>query len=634
MASGTPVQTENKWQPYITLGTIMVAGLVLTVLLLVPVLLVAEASPILGIWWVGATAGIGAALGLWSLVSSAARRWQKAIGILALLLGGATLLSVLGIVFEFDPIIEGLLAVGALTFGVVVTVLLLHGMQRIALILGALFFGGFAIFSIAGILWALILQLGTNVLTWIFDPNRVDTSKIVACYGPDGGGCGVIHAIVFSLLFLFVVVTGFAYTTLLERKFIAWFQQRSGPNRVGPFGLLQPAADGVKLIFKEDIIPAGADRPVYLIAPLLKVVPTLIVLAVVPLGSNLLIPWFDGLWYNVPLGLTDPNVGILWILAITSIGTYGVVLAGWASNNKYSMLGGLRATAQMLSYELSLGLTMAIPVLIVGSMSLGDIISSQTYIYQWYIFQNPLAAGILLIALLAEVNRAPFDLPEAEQELTQGYMTEYSGMKFALFMMAEYLGMIGISVIICSLYLGGYNDGFGIVQHIPFLGPVVLIGKVVLFLIFMIWIRATLPRIRYDRLMSFGWKVMLPLALVAVMWTAVSVLVGDAFDSPLAYAIAAGVFFVVVLGIGAMLLRRNGEPSAPAVQEADDPVITGVSRNVGYYGLQVVGGLLAVPFMLWDFTLKQLDNLAQLAPPEEDKSEQANASSGDSGVTQ
>ena len=230
----------------------------------------------------------------------------------------------------------------------------------------------------------------------------------------------------------------------------------------------------------------------------------------------------------MPLGLADPNVGVLWLLAITSIGTYGVVLAGWASNNKYAMLGGLRATAQMLSYELSLGLTMAVPILIVGSMSLGDIIRSQTYIYQWYIFQNPLAAGILFIALLAEVNRSPFDLPEAEQELTQGYMTEYSGMKFALFMMAEYLGMIAISVIVSALYLGGYNDGFGLVQYLPFLGPVVLIGKVVLLLIFMIWIRATLPRIRYDRLMQFGWKVMLPLALVAVMWSAVAVMIGDA----------------------------------------------------------------------------------------------------------
>lgn len=463
------------------------------------------------------------------------------------------------------------------------------------------------------------------ILTWLFDPNRVDTTKIVQCYGPNGGGCGVIHSIVYSLLFFFIILTGFAYTTLLERKFIAWFQQRSGPNRVGPWGLLQPLADGVKLIFKEDIIPSGADRAVYLIAPILKTVPALIVLAVIPFGPDLLIPWFDGLWYQVPLGLADPNVGVLWLLAITSIGTYGVVLAGWASNNKYSMLGGLRATAQMLSYELSLGLTMAVPILIVGSMSLGDIIRSQTMIYQWYIFQNPLAAGILMIALLAEVSRSPFDLPEAEQELTQGYMTEYSGMKFAMFMMAEYLGMIAISVIVASLYLGGYNDGFGLVTQLPFLGPVVLIGKVVLLLIGMIWVRATVPRLRYDRLMALGWKIMLPLALIAVLWSAVAVMVGDAFESPIAYAIAAGVFFVIVVAGGLYALQRSGQLQGAAAEEeeATDPIITGERGGVGYGALQVVGALIAVPFALWDFLLNVLDNLAKLAPQNEDTSDEA-----------
>jgi NADH-quinone oxidoreductase subunit H len=601
------------------LVTLLVAGGVITALLVIPVLLVADQSSILGWWWVAAAAAVGAGLGVWTLTQPGRHRWQGALAVLAVVLGVPTLLSSLGIVFQFDPVVAGLVAVTAVALGAVSLVMLVRDWTRVAVILAALFFAGFAVFSIAGALWAFILQISEIVLTWLFDPNRVDQSKVVACYGPDGRGCGPVHAIVYSLLFFFVILTGFAYTTLLERKFIAWFQQRSGPNRVGPFGLLQPAADGVKLIFKEDIIPSGADRPVYLIAPLLKTVPTLLVLAVVPFGPNLLIPWFDGFWYNVPLGLTDPNVGILWLLAITSIGTYGVVLAGWSSNNKYAMLGGLRATAQMLSYELSLGLTMAVPVIIVGSMSLGDIISSQTMIYQWYIFQNPLAAAILFVALLAEVNRAPFDLPEAEQELTQGYMTEYSGMKFALFMMAEYLGMIGISAIVCSLYLGGYNDGFGLVQHMPFLGPVVLIGKIVLFLIFMVWIRATLPRIRYDRLMAFGWKIMLPLAIVAVMWSAVAVMVGDAFGSPVAYAIAAGIFFVVVVVGGLIFLQRSGQLEAPAQDIEDDPLITGDQKGVGYYALQVVGGLLAVPFLLWDYTLKVLDNLAKLAP--EDKKE-------------
>ena len=630
MATGTQDQKPNALQPFINLGLLLLAGGVITVLLLVPVLLIAENSPILGSGWFAAAAAVGAVFGLVTFTQTS-NRLLRVPATLAVIIGVLTFLSVVGIIFNFDPVVEGLLAVLAVILGAVALIPALPTMQfRIGAVLAALFFGGFAAFSVAGPLWAVVLQISNNVLTWIFDPNRVDPALVRQCYGPNGAGCGILHSIIFSLLFFFIVLTGFAYTTLLERKFIAFFQQRSGPNRVGPWGLLQPAADGVKLIFKEDIIPSGADRPVYLIAPLLKTVPTLIVLAVIPLGPNLLIPWFDGFWYNVPLGLSDPNVGVLWLLAITSIGTYGVVLAGWASNNKYAMLGGLRATAQMLSYELSLGLTMAVPIIIVGSMSLGDIINSQTLIYQWFIFQNPLAAAILFIALLAEVNRAPFDLPEAEQELTQGYMTEYSGMKFAMFMMAEYLGMIGISVIICSLYLGGYNDGFGIVQHIPFLGPVVLMGKVVLFLIFMIWIRATLPRIRYDRLMGFGWKVMLPLALVAVMWTAVAVMVGDIFQSSLAYIIVAGIFFVLVVGGGLLILRRNGElqmqPEAPV---EEDPFYTGESKNIGYYALQVVGGLLAVPFLIWDFTLKALDNLAKLAPEEEKQdSDQATTSGG------
>jgi hypothetical protein len=257
---------------------------------------------------------------------------------------------------------------------------------------------------------------------------------------------------------------------------------------------------------------------------------------------------------------------------------------------------------------------MAVPILIVGSMALGNIIRGQTYIYQWYIFQNPLAAAILFIALLAEVNRSPFDLPEAEQELTQGYMTEYSGMKFALFMMAEYLGMIGISVVISSLYFGGYNDGFGLVDSLPILGPLVLIGKVLLFLMFMIWIRATLPRIRYDRLMALGWKVLLPLALVAVAWSAIAVWIGDAFDSPIAYGIVSAIIFVLVMAVGIYLLRRSGELEPEVDDLADDPIITGERTGLGAAALQVIGGLLAVPFVIYNFTLRTLDNLARLAP--------------------
>jgi NADH-quinone oxidoreductase subunit H len=483
----------------------------------------------------------------------------------------------------------------------------------IGVVLGALALIGLLILTLLSPIWGGVLDGAGSALTTVFNANRVDASQAIDCRSVTG--CSVIQAIVYSLIFFFVILTSFAYTTLLERKFIAFFQQRVGPNRVGPGGFLQPAADGVKLIFKEDIEPSGVDKWVYRIAPILKTVPAIILLAVVPIGPNLTIPWFDGSVYSVPLGLADPNVGVLWLLAITSIGTYGVVLAGWSSNNKYAALGGLRASAQMLSYELSLGVTMAVPILIVGSMSVGDIIARQTYFYEWFIFQNPLAFGILFIALLAEVNRSPFDLPEAEQELTQGFMTEYSGMKFASFMMAEYLGMIGISAVIASLYLGGYNDGFGLVQSVPILGPLVLAGKIVLFLIFMVWIRATLPRLRYDRLMALGWKVMLPLAFVAVLWSAVAVLLGDLFDSPVAYGIFSGGVFAAILVVGYFISRRNGDSSQPVEEDlTDDPVITGERRGLGYAGLQVLGGLIAIPFVLFTGAIRALEKLASFAP--------------------
>ena len=280
--------------------------------------------------------------------------------------------------------------------------------------------------------WPAIFAFADGALKWVFEP-ATRNLNVVDCR--DDAGCSAVWPIVFAALFFFVVLTSFAYTTLLERRLIAFFQQRIGPNRVGPLGFLQPAADGVKLIFKEDFIPAGAYKWVYRMAPMIKTLPVLLLFGVIPIGPKIIVPWFapslGDVWYRVPLGLADPNVGLLWLLAITSLGTYGVVLAGWASNNKYAMLGGLRASAQMISYELSFGLALAVPIMLAGSMSLGDIMNSQVMIWEWYVFQNPLAAAIVLIALLAETSRAPFDLPEAEQELTQGYQTEYSGMKFA-----------------------------------------------------------------------------------------------------------------------------------------------------------------------------------------------------------
>ncbi|QPC85172.1 NADH-quinone oxidoreductase subunit NuoH [Phototrophicus methaneseepsis] len=442
----------------------------------------------------------------------------------------------------------------------------------------------------------------------MFDPNAIDPAAVVQC--SENATCGVVWSIAFTLILVIIILTGFAYTTLLERKVIAWLQQRVGPNRTGPAGLLQPLADAVKLIFKEDIIPEEADKPVYYLAPILKVVPVLIVVAVIPFGPDILIPWFDGNWYQVPLSVADVNVGVLYLLGVTSLATYGMVLAGWSSNNKYATLGGLRASAQMISYELSLGLAMAVPVMIVGSMRIGDIVNAQPNVWDWLVFQNPLAAGILVITLFAEVGRAPFDLPEAEQELTAGYMTEYSGMKFAIFMMAEYVGMIAVSIISISLYFGGYN--LFPVDNVPLLGPLVLIGKVVLALAFFVWVRGTLPRIRYDRLMAFGWKILLPLSLVSVAWTAISVVLGDVSGNPAVYGISSLIFFIIVVAGGYLFLSGSQDDSEIATPETDlmnDPVVTGEPRSIGWILLNLIGGLVAVPFLLVKGLLGALEGL-------------------------
>lgn len=428
-----------------------------------------------------------------------------------------------------------------------------------------------------------------------------DPSAVILC--TDSTWCSIIHPIVASLIIFFLVLTGFAYTTLLERKFLAYFQQRTGPNRIGPGGFFQPVADGLKLIFKEDIIPAEAYKAVYYLAPILKVVPYIIVFAVLPWGPMVNIPWFDGNWYRVLLGIADVNVAVLWLLAITSLATYGVVLAGWSSNNKYAMMGGLRASAQMISYELSLGLTIAVPIMITGSMSVQEIIEAQETavpVLGWFVFQNPLAAAILGVALLAEVSRSPFDLPEAEQELTQGYITEYSGMKFALFMMAEYLGMIAVSAIWVSLYFGGWGIGGNIVASAPLLGPLVMIGKIVVMLVGLIWVRATLPRFRYDRLMAFGWKVLLPLAFISVAWTAISLVVGDSAGSPLVYAITSGIFFVVLVVAAYFILNDRDDRLAPETSLADDPVVTGERKGVMPVLIDALGTPISLLYGIFD----------------------------------
>jgi NADH-quinone oxidoreductase subunit H len=325
----------------------------------------------------------------------------------------------------------------------------------------------------------------------------------------------VIEWSIKSVVIFVIIIGGFAYLTLLERRTLARFQVRIGPNRAGPGGILQPLADAVKLIFKEELIPENADKLLFIIAPVITVLPALIILAVIPLGPQVEL---FGKVFDLSLA-SNISVGALYILAVASIAVYGIIIAGWSSNNKYALMGGIRSSAQMISYELSLGLAIIGPIMLASSMNVNDIVTDQRHL--WYVVLQPIGFLIFFIASVAEVNRSPFDMPEAEQELTAGYHVEYSGMKFALFFMAEYGKMIAVSLIAATLFLGSYW-GPGVDQF-PLLGPIYLAIKTLAVLFIMIWFRATLPRFRYDRLMAFGWKIMLPIALLNVLITAVIV---------------------------------------------------------------------------------------------------------------
>ena len=321
----------------------------------------------------------------------------------------------------------------------------------------------------------------------------------------------IVIILVKTAIVVFGLLTGFAYLTLFERKVQARLQQRPGPNRVGPFGLLQPAADGLKLFFKSASEPAARDRLLYLLAPLLSVTAALSAFAIIPISGpgNLVLFGHSIGWY-----VLNVNIGLLWYFAVTSVGVYGIFLAGYASNSKYSLLGALRSSAQMISYEMALGLSMVPVFIVAGSFRLVDIVNAQR---TWWFFIPLFPAFILyLIAGIAETNRAPFDLPEAETELVAGYHTEYSGMRFALFFMAEYINMITVSAIAAVVFLGGWWGPFGILP-----GPWWFLLKLVLFLFVYVWLRATLPRLRYDRLMALGWKSLLPLSLLVMMATSV-----------------------------------------------------------------------------------------------------------------
>jgi NADH-quinone oxidoreductase subunit H len=305
------------------------------------------------------------------------------------------------------------------------------------------------------------------------------------------------------------LLTAIAYTTYLERKVVAHIQHRIGPNIVGPFGLLQPLADAIKLLFKEEIKPSGANQFFYTIAPMLSFITACMAIAVIPVGS-----WLELGGKRIELLISDINIGILFIFAITSLGVYGIVLAGWSSNSKYSLLGGIRSTAQLISYEVSLGLGIIAVLLLSQTLSVAEIVRQQSgSILNWYVFKQPIAFFVYFISAIAETNRSPFDLPEAESELVAGYHTEYSGMRFGIFYLSEYANMITVSAIATSLFFGGWNG--------PILPPVIwFLIKVVIFLFIYVWIRGTLPRFRYDQLMRFGWKVMFPLGLANIIITA------------------------------------------------------------------------------------------------------------------
>ncbi len=317
-----------------------------------------------------------------------------------------------------------------------------------------------------------------------------------------------------AIVVLFVVITTFAYSMLFERKIMGWMQLRPGPNRVGPWGMLQPAADAVKMMFKEDLTPETADPLIYRLAPFISLICAMGTFAIIPFSANK-----DGTLWSVG----DVNAGILFIFALTSIGVYGISLAGWASGSKFPLLGSVRSTAQMISYELSMSMSVIGVLILAGSTALSQIVDAQARL--WFIIPQIVGFVIYVITAVAETNRAPFDLVEAETELVGGFHTEYSGLRFGLFFIAEYLNMITVSCLATLLFLGGWNAPFPGLPSYGFYGLLWFVIKAALFLFFYIWLRSTLPRFRYDRLMDFGWKVLLPVATLNLLVTAVVVAV-------------------------------------------------------------------------------------------------------------
>ncbi|HEX5074092.1 MAG TPA: NADH-quinone oxidoreductase subunit NuoH [Gemmatimonadaceae bacterium] len=342
----------------------------------------------------------------------------------------------------------------------------------------------------------------------------------------------IISTVIKMIVVFTIYMVGVAMLTLAERKISAWIQGRLGPNRVGgKLGLLQPAADGVKNIMKEETLPAHVNKPLFTLAPMLAFVPALMAAAVIPFGAT-----WDSRWGRIPMIVADLPIGFLFILAITSLGVYGIVLAGWSSNNKYALLGGLRSSAQMVSYEIAMGMSLIPVLLLAGNVTLNEIIDQQASMHLWNVLTLTISFFIFMVAAFAETNRLPFDLPEAESELIAGYHTEYSAMKFSMFPISEYANMATSSALMATLFFGGWDIPFttrdnttGVTLPMTLLSILIFGVKTGFFLFVFIWVRWTLPRFRYDQLMSLGWKTMLPLALAYIVIIASTLLVLDYF---------------------------------------------------------------------------------------------------------
>lgn len=342
------------------------------------------------------------------------------------------------------------------------------------------------------------------------------------------GGFLLSKTILIVIIFVITLVIAM-YSTILERKFAAWLQDRIGPNRTGPGGILQPLADGVKMFMKEEIIPANAHKFLFIMGPMLAMTTALMASVVIPWGKSIKIGDFV-----MDLQVADLNIGILYVFGVVSIGVYGIMIGGWASNNKFSLLGALRASSQMISYELAMSLSLVAVIMSTGTLSMGEIAAQQSG-WHWNVFTQPLSFIIFIICAFAETNRTPFDLPECETELIGGYHTEYSSMGLGFYLFAEYINMFISSAVMATIFFGGYNmpflDQLGLAPNVEALiGTAFFFGKIAFFILFFMWVRWTIPRFRYDQLMNLGWKVMIPLALVNILITGGVLILRDHFN--------------------------------------------------------------------------------------------------------